>query len=266
LEQNDLLNQQRRTLESELLALKEEKRRVNAKIDNASRDLDEVNYKNGELDKITKELDYDKATLERQNAQLQASIENTTSELRTREDNLETVERQVADTQKTIANLEGDIQDLERLNERTRAEAVQQQRSVQQEVSKNLDLTAKTNTLENSLRSRELEVAELRREIDNLKNARSNQLDNKYQMEQELDVVRRDIENMSSQNEDLVNELERFSREDEKARVILDRRERVTELKLKSQSQLRQTSLNKAKYDRSPSPKRASPVKRYGKY
>ena len=59
-----------------LLALKEEKRRLNAKIDNAAANLDEVNYKNAELEKITKELDYDKATLERQNAQLQASIEN----------------------------------------------------------------------------------------------------------------------------------------------------------------------------------------------
>jgi len=266
LEQNDHLNQQRRTLESELLALKEEKRRLNAKIDNSAATLDEINYKNGELEKIMKELDYDKATLERQNAQLQGSIENTNSELRTREDNLETVERQVADTQKTIASLEADIQDLERLNERTRSEAVQQQRSVQQEVSKNLDLSAKTNTLENSLRAREMEVAELRREVENLKNARSNNLDNKYQLEQELDVVRRDIDSMSTQNGELVNELERFSREDEKARIILDRRERVTELKLKSQSQLRQTSMNKSKFDRSPSPKRASPVKRYGKY
>jgi chromosome segregation ATPase len=266
LEQNDNLNQQRRTLESELLSLKEEKRRLNAKIDNAAGNLDEVNYKNAELEKITKELDYDKSTLERQNAQLQASIENANAELRTREDNLETIERQVADTQKTIGSLEADIQDLERVNERTRAEAVQQQRSVQQEVGKNLDLTARTNTLENNLRSRELEAAELKREIENIKNIRSNNLDNKYQLEQELDVVRRDIENMSSQNEDLVAELERFSREDEKARVMLDRRERVAELKHKSHTQLKQTNLNKSKFDRSPSPKRASPVRRYGKY
>lgn len=56
--------------------MKEEKRRLNAKIDNATGNLDEVNYKNGELEKIMKELDYDKATLERQNVQLQTSIEN----------------------------------------------------------------------------------------------------------------------------------------------------------------------------------------------
>ena len=75
-----------------------------------------------------------------------------TSELRTREDNLETVERQVADTQKTILALYADIQDLEKLNESTRAEANQQQRNVQQEVGRNLELTAKVNSLETGLR------------------------------------------------------------------------------------------------------------------
>jgi len=59
-----------------LAALREEKRRVIAKIDNASGNLDDLNHKNAELEKIIKELEYDQSTLDRQNAQLQASIEN----------------------------------------------------------------------------------------------------------------------------------------------------------------------------------------------
>jgi len=128
-----------------------------------------------------------------------------TSELRTREDNLETVERQVADTQKTILALDADIQDLERLNERTRAEANQQQRSVQQEVGRNLELSAKVNTLENNLRARDIEAAELRREVEHLRNSKSNLIDNKYQLERELDTVRRDIDAISVQNDDVRN-------------------------------------------------------------
>jgi len=61
-----------------LAALREEKRRVIAKIDNASGNLDDLNHKNAELEKIIKELEYDQSTLDRQNAQLQASIENVT--------------------------------------------------------------------------------------------------------------------------------------------------------------------------------------------
>lgn len=263
LEQNDSLNQQRRNLETELSNLREEKRRIITKIDNASGNLDELNFKNSELEKVIKELEYEQATLERQNVQLQASIDNLTSELHTREDNLETVEKQVADTQKTIATLDADIQDLERHNERTRVEAVQQQRSAQQEVNKNLDLTAKANSLEGNLRSKDVEAAELRREVEKLKADRANLLEGKYQLEQELDTVRRDIDNISVQNNELVDELERFSLEDERARNILDRRDRVSDLKLKSQSQLKQSSLNRSKYERSPSPKGLTPGKKY---
>jgi len=267
LEQNDNLAQQRRALESDLAALREEKRRVIAKIDNAAGNLDDLNHKNAELEKIIKELEYDQTTLDRQNAQLQASIENLTSELRTREDNLETVERQVADTQKTILALDADIQDLERLNERTRAEANQQQRNVQQEVGRNLELTAKVNNLETGLRSRDVEAAELRREVEHLKNAKANLSDNRYQLERELDSIRRDIDGVSAQNADLVDELERFSVEDEKARAILDRRNRVSDLKYKSQSQLKQSSLNRSKFERSPSPNRiVSPLKKHSRY
>jgi len=170
----------------------------------------------------------------------------------------------VGDTQKTILTLEGDIQDLEKLNERTRSEAVQQQRSVQQEVNKNLDLTGKINSLESNLRSKDVESAELRREVESLKNAKSNLYDTKYQLEQELDTVRRDIDSLGAQNDDLVHELDRFTLEDQKARAILDRRERVTDLKLKSQSQLKQSSLNRSKFERSPSPNRrpASPLRK----
>lgn len=267
LEQNDNLAQQRRALESDLAALREEKRRVIAKIDNAAGNLDDLNHKNAELEKIIKELEYDQSTLDRQNAQLQASIENLTSELRTREDNLETVERQVADTQKTILALDADIQDLEKLNERTRAEANQQQRNVQQEVGRNLELTAKVNSLETGLRARDVEAAELRREVEHLKNAKANLSDNKYQLERELDTIRRDIDSISAQNADLVDELERFSSEDEKARAILDRRNRVADLKYKSQSQLKQSSLNRSKFERSPSPNRiTSPLKKHSRY
>ena len=140
-----------------------------------------------------------------------------TSEANAREDNLETIERQVAESQKTVIALDADIQDLEKLNERTKAEAVQQQRSVQQEVHRNLDLTAKINSMENGLRylinpeirfnvlnrAKEIEAAELRREVENLKNAKANQADNKYQLEKELDTIRRDIDAISSQNADV---------------------------------------------------------------
>jgi len=49
-------------------------------------------------------------------------------------------------------SLERDIQDAERENERTKVEASRSNKIYQQEVTKNLDLTAKVAVLENSLK------------------------------------------------------------------------------------------------------------------
>jgi len=72
--------------------------------------------------------------------------------LKTRGDNLEVIEQQVVDSQKAILSLERDIQDAERDNERNRTEASRSNKIYQQEVSKNLDLTARVAVLENTLK------------------------------------------------------------------------------------------------------------------
>lgn len=73
-------------------------------------------------------------------------------ELKTRTSNLEGVEQQVADSQKAILALEREIQDAERENDRHRAESQQTQKLYQQEVTKNLDLSARTAIAENNLK------------------------------------------------------------------------------------------------------------------
>ena len=52
-------------------------------------------------------------------------------------------------------------------------------------------------------RARDVEAAELRREVEHLKNAKANLSDNKYQLERELDTIRRDIDSISAQNADV---------------------------------------------------------------
>jgi len=46
---------------------------------------------------------------------------------------------------------------------------------------------------------------------------------------------------MTRQNQELVDELERFSEQDEQVRGILNRRNRVSDLKIRSESNLKQS-------------------------
>ena len=73
-------------------------------------------------------------------------------ELRSKTDQLRYLELDVSDTQKTIAVLEGEAKDLERYNDKNRSESLQQQKAHQKEVSKNLELSTKISSLDNTLR------------------------------------------------------------------------------------------------------------------
>ncbi len=72
--------------------------------------------------------------------------------MKTRSENLEVIEQQVVDSQKAILSLEREIQEAEKENERNRAEANKSSKIYQQEVARNLDLTAKGASLENTLK------------------------------------------------------------------------------------------------------------------
>jgi hypothetical protein len=52
-------------------------------------------------------------------------------------------------------------------------------------------------------RSREIQSAELRRELENLRNSKANLEDNRYQLQQELDVIKRDTDSITAQNADV---------------------------------------------------------------
>jgi len=255
-EDNNELSDNKRRLEAELEISREEKRRVVTQLKDARSTLDDLDHKNAELEKIMKELEYKNSKIERQNAQTQQNVDNLTGESKTRTENLEVIEQQVADSQKNIVALEKDIQESERENERVRIEATKSHKTYQQEVSKNLELTARGAVLENALRAKEAELTELKRDQDNLKNSHSNLLDNNFQLKQDLDNVRTEIDAFSTQNSEIVEELDRISVEDEQVRSILNRSDRVEALRFKSESQLRKTGFKSSRGQFSPSPDR----------
>ncbi len=61
----------------------------------------------------------------------------------------------------------------------------------------------KTTHIYENYRAKEIEAAELRREVESIKAAKNNQLDNKHNLEGELDTLRREIEAVTNQNTDV---------------------------------------------------------------
>jgi len=253
---NTNLSETKRRQEAELEIARDEKRKILGQLKEARATHDDLTYKNNELEKIMKEIEFKNSRIERNNDQTQQAIDNLTGELRTRGDNLDVIEQQVVDSQKAILSLERDIQDAERENERTKVEASRSNKIYQQEVTKNLDLTAKVAVLENSLKAKEAELAELKRDQENLKATHTNNLDTSFQLKQELDSIKADIDALSNQNAELVEELDRVVAEDEQVRAILNRSDRVEALKFKAESHVKKSAYKSKANHFSPSPDR----------
>ena len=200
IDQNNQLNDERRHVESQVSIARDEKRKLLSQVDHSSAQLDELNYRNNELEKVIRELDYDKQRLDKNNSQTQAQNDHLRADLNAREDNLRHSDAQVGDSQKAIMALEADIKELERANEKARNESIQAQRENQQQVTRNLELNAKINSAENTLRSRDIQVDDLRRETESLNHAHANLLDSNLQLNQDLENLRRNIDQMTSQN------------------------------------------------------------------
>jgi chromosome segregation ATPase len=241
LDVNSKLVEDKRTLDTQASLLREDKRKLINNTENVNADVDALAFRVSDLEKAIKELEYDRARFEKQNAQLASSIDNLSLESKNKSDQVRFTESEVGDTQKQIVVLEADVKELERINEKNRSEALNTQKAHQKEVSKNLDLTGKISSLENNLRSKEIQIDDHRREIENLKNAHNNALDHNFQLNTDLEHIHRQIDALQSHNKELVSQLENFSQEDEELRNILNRRNKVKELKMKSDSHLKQS-------------------------
>lgn len=256
-----ILNEDVRNLQMANSIAREDKRKILNHIDHANADVDELTYRNTELEKVIKEIGYEKDTVEKENDSVQRTIDTLYHELQNREDNLRQTDAVVLESQKNIADLESDIQELEKINERGRSELLHQQRNHQSEVTRNLELNAKIGSLDSGLRAREIQAEDLKREIDNLKHAHNTALDGNFQLTKDSDNLRHSINVLTNQNAELVDELSAFNEEDERIRAALNRRNRVQELKVRSDTALKQSSraLNDA-HTTNTSPKKTRPL------
>jgi len=269
IDQNNRLKDDKRALESNHANVKDEKRRLIAQLDAKRADFDELSYRTKELEKIVRELEYDRSRGSKQQAQLQQTNDNMNLELRSKNETLRKLEDQIGAAERDIRSLEAEVVEFERSNEKAKADLLAQQRTHQQETSKGLELQARCNNHENTLRSREIQLDDLRKDLDHLNNVLKSNGNTNYQLNNELADLTKQIERLTLQNQEIVAQLEEFSHQDEQVRSLLNRRNKVTDLKMMSESQVRQSPRHASPRHGSPhrggSPRsfRASGARRY---
>ena len=146
---------------------------------------------------------------------------------------------------------------LERMLDRYREDVEFQKRLRQVEASKKIELELEKKKLQSEALSREIEARSARRELERVRDSHGMLLNDKDQMNEELNALKEHAELLESQNIELSNELDVFADTGEKVRRELDRKPRVEYLKSKNNEEIQRSS-DKVRSSISP---RGSPYK-----
>jgi len=165
-----------------------------------------------------------------------------------------------------LRKVKEDNDSLQRMLDRYREDANFQKRLTEIEAAKKIELEIEKKRLESEALSKDLEARMARRELERVKDTRGMLLEDRSQINEELDALKKHAEVLEDQNAAMNNELERFVETDERVRRDLDRKYKVDYLKSKNSDQLQKSF---ARVVRVTSPKRSpysSPYRSPSKY
>lgn len=255
-ENNNRLALEKKELEGQLNRLRNDNKAHAAEFDDLQQRIAQLNERRNKNERLIKELEAERDKVERINQDLHKQADTLRVEIRNKNDAIRYAENVLGENRKQIIALEADLNDLKRINEKTKNDIASTQKNQQAEYNKNQEAVQKINNLESGIQSKEGEIDSLRAEYENLKREHLKLIDANDDLSHDIDAAARHLDLLSLQNQDLVNEFERFSEQDEKVRAILDRRDRVADIKNRTEGKSKQSANLFNSSLRSPSRKR----------
>lgn len=136
-----------------------------------------------------------------------------------------------------------EAQSLQRNLDGQLTEKADLQRQAEGEDARNRDLTSQVFERENRLRNTDDQLMVSRKEQDNLRFSNNNLMERNSDLKAEIDAVQSHCNVLQGQNKDLNIELERFVQTDEQIRATLNRRDRVMDLRNKTEHEIQRSAV-----------------------
>lgn len=230
-----------------------------------AKDQDEINrlrdgvaFKERECqdnDAKIKSVDYDLYKAQEKANELSKLADAKDFELRRTHEALENAQAELMRAKDDHSRLMVEAQSLQRNLDGQLTEKSDLQRQAEGEDARNRDLTSQVFERENRLRNTDDQFVVSRKEQDNLRFSNQNMMERNGDLKAEIDAVQSHCNVLGGQNKDLNVELERFVQTDEQIRATLNRRDRVQDLRTKTQDEIHRSAIDV---------ERASPVRRRG--
>lgn len=236
---NAHLSLEKKDLETQISRVRTENREHNLELEETNHQIGEATERRNKFERLIRELEYENERLEKTNEDLQRQQDGLRLEIRNKVDNTKYNEQLYSENRKQIIALEADLNDLRRVNEKTKNEIATHQKNQQSEHTKNLEAQSRINKIEALIKERDYEVNSLRGEYDELKRDHLKLLDTNDDLNHDIDACARHLDLLSLQNSELLQELERFNYQDQEVRQVLDRKDKVDDVKKKYEGKMR---------------------------
>lgn len=143
-----------------------------------------------------------------------------------------------------IYSLERDIKHVRALNDNFKKEIDSTDKNIQVQLRKNNDISKEIDKLEADLRNKRGSFDELLTELERLQISYDEVEDDNDQLQADIERFKEMVRNLSAQNQELVDELDKISEQDEAARSILNRRNRIESLIAKAETTVSRNQIN----------------------
>jgi chromosome segregation ATPase len=175
---------------------------------------------------------------------------------------LKTLDKKIQDAEKTAKGLDKDINDMEKINEKAKNEVFQNQKLLHNEINKNQEMNSRILNLENVLKSRDNQIQDASQDLGALRSENSEIYEENNKLNYDLDALKKHIELINYLNTQIIDELEKFSEQDEAVRALLNRKSRIKDLRMKAESTSKKTVMRVTEVTKKVvSPVKKSPMK-----
>ncbi len=122
-----------------------------AEFDDLQQRIAQLNERRNKNERLIKELEAERDKVERINQDLHKQADTLRVEIRNKNDAIRYAENVLGENRKQIIALEADLNDLKRINEKTKNDIANTQKNQQAEYNKNQEAVSKINNLESNI-------------------------------------------------------------------------------------------------------------------
>jgi chromosome segregation ATPase len=238
-DENSVLDNDKRDLTQQVLKLREDNRNQTGQLEDLNNEANELADKRNKLEKYLKDLEYDRNRLEKQQIDYTKQQDQLRLDIKNKNDSIRFADQSLNDNKKHLMALESDANDLRRMNDKAKQEIQNAQRNQSNEFSKNMDAQNTANKLEDTIKHREGDIQDLKANFEAVKREHIHLLNTNDDVQHDIDQTGKHLDMLNGQNQDLINELERYNEQDERVRSMLDRKERVQDVKSKTEGKMK---------------------------